>query len=92
MIFSYFSNQTHLTNISEYFSEISRTEHRVPQGSILGPLLFNSDLIDLLYKFEESIIFASYTADTTPYSCASDTQIVISVLKFISNKLFHWFH
>ena len=27
----------------------------------------------------------------TPYSCAIDTQIVISESKFISNKL-HWFH
>ena len=34
---------------------------------------------------------ASYTDETTPYSSASDTQTVISELKFISNKLFQWF-
>ena len=62
----------------------------MPQGSILGPLFFNIDLIDLFYECEESNI-ASYADDTTPYSCARDTQTVISELKSISSKLFHWF-
>ena len=60
------------------------------QGSVLGPLLFNIDLIGLFYECEESNI-ASYADDTTPYSCARDTQTVISELKSISSKLFHWF-
>ena len=56
----------------------------------LGPLLFNIDLINLFYKCEESII-ASYADDTTPYSCARNTQTVITELKSISCKIFHWF-
>ena len=79
MIFSYFSNQTHRTKINECFSERSIIEHGVPQGSILDRLLFNIDLIDLFYECEESNI-ASYADDTTPYSCARDTQTVISEL------------
>ena len=84
MIFSYLSNRTHWTKINECFSERSRIEHGVPQGSILGPLLFNIDLIDLFYECEESNI-ASYADDTTPYSCARDTQTVISELKSLAN-------
>ena len=90
MIFSYFSNRTHRTKISECFSERSRIEHGVPQGSILGPLLFNTDLIDLFYQCEESNT-ASFADGTTPYSYARGTQTVISELKSASNKLFHWF-
>ena len=88
MVYSYMSNRTHPTKINECFSERSRIEYDVPQESVLGPLLFNIDLIDFLYEFAESNT-ASYADDTTPYSCAGDTQIVISELKFISNKLFH---
>ena len=90
LIFSYLNNRTHRTKINNCFSERSIIEHGVPQGSILGPLLFNIDLIDLFYECEESNI-ASYADDTTPYSCARDTQTVISELKSISSKLFHWF-
>ena len=69
MIFSYFNNWTHQTKIDGCFSERSRIEHGVPQGTILGPLLFNIDLIDLFCECEKSNI-ASYADDTTLYSCA----------------------
>ena len=69
MVFSYLNNRTYRSKINERFSERSRIEHGVQQGSILGPLLFNIDLIDLFYECEESNI-ASYADDTTPYSCA----------------------
>ena len=88
MVFSYLNNRTYLTKINERFSERSRIEHSVSQGSILGSLLFNIDLIDLFYECEESNI-GSYTDNTTQYSCARDTQTVISELK--SSKLFQWF-
>ena len=84
LIFSYLNNRTHRTKINKCFSERSRIEHGVPQGSILGPLLFNIDLIDLFYECEESNI-ASYADDTTPYSCVRDTQTVISELKSLTN-------
>ena len=56
----------------------------MPQGSILDTLLFNIDLIDLFCECEESNI-ASYADGTIPYSCARDTQTVISVLKSLAD-------
>ena len=79
MIFSYLSNRTHRIKINECFCVRSRIEHGVPQGSVLDPLLFNIDLIDLFFECEERNI-AGYADDTTPYSCARDTQIVICEL------------
>ena len=47
--------------------------HGVAQGSILGRLLLNIELVDLFYQCEESDI-ASYADDATPYSCGSETH------------------
>ena len=73
VIFSYLSNRTQRTKIKSSFSKRSYVLHGVPQGSILGALLFNNDLIDLFYEYEESNI-ASYADDTTPYPCRTDSR------------------
>ena len=62
----------------------------MPQSSILGPLLFNIDLIDLFFICENDDI-ASYADDTTPYTCARDTPTVISGLQSTSEKIFNSF-
>ena len=59
----------------------------MPQVSSLGPLLSNTNLIGLFYECEESNI-VSYTDNTTPYSCSSDTHKVISELEFILTNIF----
>ena len=68
----------------------SNIEYGVPQGSILGPLLLNIDLIDLLFECDDSEI-ASYADDTTPYSCTDDIPSVITELQSTASKLFSWF-
>ena len=71
-------------------SDKSNIEYGVPQGSILGRLLFNIDLIDLFFECDDSEI-ASYADDTTPYSCADDIPSIITQLQSTASKIFSWF-
>ena len=49
LLSSYLSNRTQRIKINDCFSLRNEIEYGVPQGSILGPLLFNIDLIDLFF-------------------------------------------
>ena len=89
LIFSYLSNRTQRVKIKTSYSGKCNIEYGVPQGSILGPLLFNIDLIDLFFECDDSEI-ASYADDTTPYSCADDIPSVITQLQSTASKLCSW--
>ena len=77
LIFSYLSHGTQ--DFKTSYSDKSSTKYGIPQGSILGPLLFNTDLIDLFAACDDSEI-ANYADDTTSYSCTGDTPSIITQL------------
>ena len=51
----------------------------MPQGSILGPLIFNIYLNDIFYLIDESKL-ANYADDNTPYSIECSVESVVSRL------------
>ena len=89
-IFSYLSYRTQQgVRINNSYSRKSEVKYGVPQGSVLGPLLFNIDLIDLFLECEDGNI-TSYADETTRYSCSQDISSVISELQRIAKNIFDW--
>ena len=78
LIFSYLSNWTQRVKFKTSYNDKDNIEYEVvPQGSILGLLQFNIDLIDLFFECDDSEI-VSHADDTTPYSCNYDIPSVIT--------------
>ena len=72
------------------FSDLLAILYGVPQGSILGPLLFNINLCDLFLS-EYSSEFANLADNTTPYKCGKKYDDVINKLEDTIEKRFSWF-
>ena len=79
LIHSYLTNRTERIKTNNSLSRRSIIEYRVPQGSVLGPFLFDFGLIDLFYEYEHSNI-VNYADDTTPYASGENLPAVISEL------------
>ena len=87
--FSYLSNCIRRSKIEEYLSNWLKTEYAVPQCPILGYLHLNINSVDILYECEDPDI-ENYAGDTTPHTCVSDINTVISELLLAVDKLFSW--
>ena len=79
LIDDYLSNRKQRVKVNDAYSLWKDIFYGVPQGSILGPLLFNIHLYDLFY-FLEDLDIASYADDTTIYTVNEKKESVISAL------------
>ena len=91
LVQNYLSNRKQRTKINSDFSSWEEILFGVPQGSILGPLLFNIFLCDLFFIMNETD-FASYADDNTPYVVGNNIEDVIIKLQNASLTLFQWFY
>ena len=80
-IHSYLTKRKQRTKVDSAFSSWEMLLSGVPQGSILGPLLFNIYICDMFFETPENIDFAGYADDNTPYTYSSKIEHVLSSLQ-----------
>ena len=74
VIHNYLFGRSQKTKVGSSFSDLLDILYGVPQGSILGPLLFNINLCDLFLS-EYSSEFSNFTDDTTLYECGKNSRM-----------------
>ena len=89
VFYSYLSKRKHYTRVGSAFSTILEILLGVPQGSVLGPLLFNLFINDLLLSCEEDI--CNFADDNTLSISGSSLPGVLARIDKEIKVVLDWF-
>ena len=90
LVRSYLTNRWQRTKVNTSFSSWTELLLGVPQGSVLGPLLFNLFINDFFYLIKETDI-CNYADDNTLHTCDIKLDILMEKLEGAADKAISWF-
>ena len=89
-IYDYLKERKQRTKVNGKYSSWKELKFGVPQGSILGPLLFNIFINDMFYFINETKI-ANYADDNTTYLTKDNVDELLQVLQIETSEVLKWF-
>jgi hypothetical protein len=91
-IMDYLSNRTQITVVNGCHSKQMKVKFGVPQGSVLGPILFSIFCNDLpeIFCEDDDTELEMYANDTTLYVIGPTVDIVTFRLNEVLGKFYNW--
>ena len=90
VLLSYLQDRQHRVKINTTFSSWTQLLQGVPQGSVLGPILFNIYINDIFFALK-GVDILNFSDDTTPYVCDPNLKTVLETLEHNSELAIAWF-
>lgn len=91
LIKNYLSGRRQRVKVGNTYGEWQFVERGVPQGSLVGPLLFNIFVNDFLFTLENQCDVYNYADDNTLSKCHSDPLFVKTSLEDSARTAISWF-
>ena len=88
LIHIYLSDRKQRVRVNASFSEWANLDYGVPQGSVLGPELYNYNSNDLFLFM--TLVVANYADDNSPFTIAPTIPCVINNLEADSENILWW--
>ena len=90
LLLDYLTSRKQRVKIGSSYSIWNEIKRGVPQGSILGPLLFNA-FINNIFMFIEKTEICNFADDNTIYDCGEDLSNILENLNHDLKILLKWF-